>query len=144
MTASPRLTFVRAAAAVLALSGLLTAVCALPGLDALSVAFLDLIILPLDGAQSLSAAETRVWQAIGGGVTTALGVAMWQMATEGAELSPVFARRAMLRTIWSWFIVDSAFSALAGAPFNAVVNVAILLPFVLAMWRPFDEAGAKA
>ena len=43
----------------------------------MGVFFVDLAVLPVDGAQSFAATETRLLMAIVGGLTAGIGAAIW-------------------------------------------------------------------
>ncbi|MEL7000445.1 MAG: hypothetical protein AAFP68_19515 [Pseudomonadota bacterium] len=96
--------------------------------NALSVMFVDLVFLPIDGAQTYAAQETRLLSAIAGGVTVGLGAAVLTVTNAVYLVDRERGRRVIMTFMLAWFIADGIGSALAGAPFNAVVNCLILLP----------------
>lgn len=91
-----------------------------------SLLFVDLAILPLDGAQSYMAAETRLLAAIVGGLTAGFGVAVLLVTKHVYVHDPALGRRIMLGFVLTWFLVDSIGSVLSGAAFNAVINLVVL------------------
>ena len=113
-----------------AVLGLFTAIAAVPALEAPLRWLVDLAFLPFDGRQSLAAPETRLLAAIGGGLTVGLGVLLYMIADKVYPRDPTTGRQIILAGIWSWFVVDSTGSVLAGAPFNAVLNAGFLLAYV--------------
>lgn len=114
--------FLVAAATVQALSG--------------PVQFLaDLIFFPLDGLQSVAAEETRLINAIAGGVMVGWGVMLWMVSTQLYPKEPALAGKIIITSIIVWFVIDSTGSVLAGAPLNALGNTSFLLIFCLPLWR---------
>ncbi|MGJ8571371.1 MAG: hypothetical protein ACSHXI_11800 [Hoeflea sp.] len=124
--------WVKAASAVIAVIGLLIAVAAWPPLAGPVVFVADLIIWPLDGAQSLAAPETRVFMAIAGGVMAGWGVTLWRMSDYLMPEHLAAARSITMTGLYCWFAVDSIGSIMAGVPLNAVANVGFVVLFLLA------------
>jgi hypothetical protein len=95
---------------------------------------------PLDGAQTISAPEPRVFAAIFGGLTVSLGVFVFQIATHLLPAGLDLARRLTVPSVIAWFLVDSTGSVLACCPGNVVPNLVVLVsvvgPFVLARSTP--------
>jgi len=115
--------------------GALIAVAATP-LGAAPTEFLaDLIFFPVDGAQSVAAAETRLIAAIGGGVMAGWGLLLWKISTTVYDKDPALAKQLIIPSIITWFVIDSAGSVLAGAPLNAAFNVSFLVIFCVPLWR---------
>jgi hypothetical protein len=108
--------------------GLGTALASFPAFAEPTRLFIDLMIWPLDGKQSLASPETRLLCAILGGILVGWGVTMWRLAslTSLSEISSSDLVGAMRSGLLAWFVVDSTASVLAGAPVNAAVNAAIL------------------
>jgi hypothetical protein len=115
--------------------GLLTALAAWPPLNLPTLWLVDLMFLPFDGQQILNGSEPRILCAILGGVLVGFGVLQWLVVTKLLPREPVLARQMILTSMWSWFVVDCTASIMAGAPFNAVMNVPFLLLFVVPLWR---------
>lgn len=115
--------------------GFLTALAAWPPLNLPTVWLIDLMFLPFDGQQNVSGPEPRILCAILGGILVGFGVLLWLVVTKLLPREPVIARQMILTSMWSWFAVDCTASAVAGAPFNAVMNVPFLLLFVVPLWR---------
>ena len=97
----------------------------------MGVIFVDLAVLPLDGAQSFAATETRLLMAIVGGLTAGIGAAIWMIARHLYAQNPVVGRKILLTFILIWFVVDSVGSVLSGAWFNAVLNTGLLVAMIL-------------
>lgn len=117
--------------------GLLVAVAAIPALNGPAAWLLDLIYFPLDGAEATGAPADRLLSAIAGGVMAGWGVMLWIVAGEVYPADPVLGRRLVLKSIITWFVIDSSMSVAAGAPLNVVGNLGFLLVFVLPVWsRP--------
>lgn len=115
--------------------GLLTALAALPALNLPSLWLVDLMFWPFDRQQNLNMPEPRILCAIMGGLLVGFGVLLWLVVTKLMPREPVLARQMILTSMWSWFVVDCTASVVAGAPFNAVMNVPFLLLFVVPLWR---------
>jgi hypothetical protein len=122
--------------------GLLVAVAATPAGAAPTSFLADLIFFPIDGAQNVGAPETRLLNAIGGGVMAGWGVLLWLLTTRLYPRDPKLARQLIIPSIVTWFVIDSTGSILAGAPLNAVFNVSFLLIFCVPLWR--TQAGTPA
>lgn len=93
--------------------------------------FLDLAILPLDGADRLDSAAVRLMTAISGGLLVGLGVMIWQVVCDVYARDAETGGRIILRGVLAWFVIDSAGSVLAGAAFNVVMNSGFLALFLL-------------
>jgi hypothetical protein len=111
--------------------GILTAAAALPITAAPTLLLTDMIIWPLDGAQSLAAPETRLLCAIAGGIMTGWGVLLWLVTTQLYLREPELARTMILYSAGAWFAVDSLASIAAGAHMNPLFNIGFLAMFVL-------------
>lgn len=120
--------------------GLLTALAAWPPLNLPTLWLVDLMFLPFDGQQNLSAPEARILSAILGGILVGFGVQQWLVVTKLFTREPALARQMILTSMGSWFVVDCTASVMAGAPFNAVMNVPFLLLFVVPLWRGRGQA----
>lgn len=137
MTPESLRTVLRVAAVFTAFSGFAVA---MPFAEGGLLWFTDLVFWPLDGAQTISAPETRVFAAIFGGLTVSLGVFVFQIATHLLPASLDLARRLTVPSIIAWFLVDSTGSVLAGCPGNLVPNLVVLVsvvgPFMLVRSTP--------
>lgn len=123
------------ACAIVMAFGLLTALAAWPMLNLPTLWLVDLMFWPFDGLQSLKAAEARVLCGILGGVLVGFGMLQWLVVTKLFDRDAALARSMLLTSIWSWFTIDCAASVIAGAGFNAVMNLGFLLLFVVPLWR---------
>jgi hypothetical protein len=133
----------RLAAGVTFLTGVALAVSAWPPLAAPVRLLADLLIWPLDGAQTLAAAETRLMLAISGGVMAGWGAMIWQLAGTGFTRHPDETRRIILSSLLIWFAIDSTASVLAGAAVNVIANLAFLALFLVPL-RLGRQAKAMA
>jgi hypothetical protein len=115
--------------------GLMFAFAAHPATAGIATWFLDALIWPLDGAQSLGSQESRIITAIGGGITVGWGVLVWMVASHILPDNPALGRDVLVRSLIAWFVVDSTASILAGVPQNAAANVLFLLTFLYPLWR---------
>jgi hypothetical protein len=106
--------------------------------------FVDLVFLPVDGAQSVTTDAARLWIGISGGLLAGWGVTMWQLTSRVYASDHATGRAIMLPGIITWFVVDGMGSALAGAPFNAVVNVVFLVMFALPLLIAKADTPAAA
>ena len=97
----------------------------------LGVFFVDLAVLPLDGAESFAATETRLLMAIVGGLTAGIGGAIWMITKHVYMQHPAVGRKILLTFILIWFVVDSVGSVLSGAWFNAILNTGLLIAMIL-------------
>ena len=114
--------------------GALIAAATVPALSGPVQFLADFIFFPLDGLQSVAAEETRLINAIGGGVMVGWGVMLWMVSTQLYPKEPVLAGKIIMSSIIVWFVIDSTGSVLAGAPLNALGNVSFLLIFCLPLW----------
>ena len=119
------------AAAVTVGFGLLIALAAHPATGGATLFLTDLILWPMDGAQSLAAPEIRLLCAITGGVMAGWGLTMWLIVARLYPRDPGLARHLILTGIGTWFVIDSIGSLMAGAPLNALFNVGFLLLYVI-------------
>jgi hypothetical protein len=71
------------------------------------------------------------------------GVLQWLVLTKLFAREPALARHMLLSCMWSWFVVDSTASVVAGAPFNAVMNVPFLMLFLVPLWRKVEQVRAR-
>lgn len=125
----------RLAAGVTLLTGLALALSALPALNLPMRLLADLLVWPLDNAQTLLAAETRLTLAISGGVMVGWGVMIWQLAGAPMDAAPQAVRTIIQTSLLVWFVVDSFASVAAGAALNIVPNTLYLALFLVPIWR---------
>ncbi len=118
------------AAAVMVGFGVLTAAAAYVPLQGLTLLLADVLIWPVDGAQTGDNDVTRLMFAIGGGALAGWGMLIWMLAGEGLMRVPDMVRRMMITSVCTWFVVDSAASILADAPWNVLGNVPFLILFL--------------
>lgn len=136
-----RINLLKAAGAIVAGFGVIVAGAGVPGLSHIALFLLDLLIWPLDGAQSLLAQEVRFIAAIGGGVMVGWGVMIWMIAPLMRGHATII-RSVVAWSIGTWFIVDSAGSVLAGVPANVLGNLAFVALFALALRPPAKTRSA--
>lgn len=135
--------WVKFAAVVTMGFGLMTAAAAAPALQGPTVLLADILIWPMDGAQTGGDPTSRLMFAIGGGVLTAWGVFLWMLADQVMTDMPVAARRIVMTSALTWFVVDSGASVLAGAPLNVIANLPFLAMYLLPL-RGWTGVGAPA
>ncbi len=107
-------------------------------LDALFIwePFFDMAYFPTGIAAMSKSPDTLLIAAILGGVFAAWGVMMWQIATHLMRKDPELARKLVLTSVGSWFVLDSLGSAYVGAPLNALYNLAFLAVLIIPVWKP--------
>jgi hypothetical protein len=132
--------WLKTASLMIAGFGVASALAAVPTFDAPLRWLVDLAFFPFDGRQTLATPEARLLSAIGGGLTVGFGVLLYMIAEKVYARDTALGRQIMLAGIWSWFLVDSTASTLAGAPFNVILNLGFLLAYV---W-PLRQAGLRA
>jgi hypothetical protein len=143
MDMATRQTGLKFAAAVTVGFGLLTAAAAYVPLQGPTLLLADLLIWPMDGLQTGDNDVTRLMFAIGGGVLAGWGMLMWMLATEGMAQMPDLARRMIITSALTWFVVDSTASILADAPWNVLGNLPFLVMFLWPL-RKWNAAVARA
>ena len=133
-------TWLKAVSAVVIGFGVVVGLGALPATSGAASFLTDLAFWPVDGAQDISAPETRLLVAVGGGIMAAWGVVLWLLITRLFPREPALARTLILTSIGTWFVLDSIGSIVAGAPVNALFNTGFLLAFFVPLWRPGRNA----
>jgi hypothetical protein len=96
----------------------------------------DLLSWPLDGHQSFADPTTRFLSAITGGFLLGWGVLIWFLSRSVYDAAPEAVRKAVVFSLLSWFVLDSAGSILSGNASNAFFNVIVLLIAIGPLWRP--------
>ena len=114
--------------------GLVSISALIPSLSGVGLFLIDMIIWPIDGAQSLQGPETKLLLAIFSGLMVGWGVMIWQLATHLYPKDPALTRSLILTSIGIWFVIDSAASIYAGAPLNALFNIGFLAVFFIPLW----------
>jgi hypothetical protein len=136
MPVSNAILWLKCASAVLMIGfGLMFALAAHPATAGIATWFLDVLIWPLDGAQSFDSQEARIITAIGGGITVGWGVLVWMVAGRILPENPALGRDILVRSLLAWFVVDSTASVLSGVPQNAAANLLFLAVFLYPLWR---------
>jgi hypothetical protein len=132
------------ASLIVAAFGLAVALAAHPALAPTIGVLVDLLIWPLDGAQSLASPEARLLAAVGGGVMLGWGVMLWLVANRLYARDPALARSMVLTSVGAWFVVDSLASVMAGVPLDVLGNVAFLAMLVWPVWKRPELGGRPA
>jgi hypothetical protein len=125
----------RFAAAVTMAFGMALALAAFPPLGVPMIVLADILVWPLDGAETGTAPGIRLVLAIAGGVMAGWAWLIWQLAGAAMARDPDSIRPLIRQSLILWFAVDSFASVLAGAPLNAVANLAFLALFLIPMLR---------
>ena len=134
MTQATTIRWLKAASALTVFFGALLAAAAVPALSGPVQFLADLIFFPLDGLQSVAAEETRLINAIAGGVLAGWGLMLWMLTTQLFPKEPAIVGKIIVTSIITWFVIDSAGSVLAGAPLNVLGNTSFLLIFCVPLW----------
>ncbi|MEP1206000.1 MAG: hypothetical protein ABJM29_05100 [Rhizobiaceae bacterium] len=137
MTHTTRTTALKYAALAVIAFGLLSSLALFPALQPVMGWFLDLAFwTPFGTDHQLTSDAARLWIAISGGLLAGWGATLWLIASQVYAKDPVTGGRIILTGIGAWFVLDSAGSILAGAPFNAVMNISFLLMFEIPVLWP--------
>lgn len=99
----------------------------------------DLLVWPIDGAQTFDQPDTIFLGALAGGFLMGWGVLIWFLSGDVFDAAPEGVRKAVVAGFLSWFALDSAGSVLSGSASNALFNIVILLAFVGPLWRPATD-----
>jgi len=124
--------WVKAASMIVIGVGLALALAAWPPLSVPVALLADLVIWPLDRAETLAAPETRLFAAIAGGVMVGWGVTLWTVAAHVLPADLPLARSITMIGLYSWFAVDSLGSIAAGAALNVIGNIGFVALFLYA------------
>ncbi|MFN4203133.1 MAG: hypothetical protein ACK4GM_08770 [Tabrizicola sp.] len=130
----------RFAAGVTMATGLGLALAAIPMLSPPLRFLVDLVVWPLDGAETLLASETRLILAIAGGLMVGWGMTIRGLAGAPLARDPQSIRAIIRNSILAWFVVDCAGSIAAGAALNLLPNLGFLALFLV----PMRGAGRPA
>lgn len=123
----------RIVAGITVFFGLLTVASALPAFSGIYALFADLVIWPATDTHRPLSADTRLTQAIMGGIFTGFGVMWWVAAGPLLEKAPQETLRMLFLGATTWFVADSTGSVLAGAAANVPPNVGFYLLFLWAL-----------
>lgn len=106
--------------------------------------FLDLVHMPLDGAQALDADTEEVLTAIASGIFVGFCVMLWQVVTHVYPSDPALGRRIILTSVLSWYVIDSTGSLIVGAWMNAVLNTVYLIALIYPVLKAADTSEHQA
>jgi hypothetical protein len=127
--------WIKAASALALITfGVAFAFAAHPATGTIANMFLDMLVWPLDGAQSLTTSEGRIIAGIGGGITVGWGVMIWQVADRILPTNPQLGRNLLSQGMLTWFVVDSTASWFASVPVNVLLNLGLLLLFLVPLF----------
>ena len=137
MDLKTRLQWLRAASLVVIVVGLsFFAALLVSPLATAVVLWLDLVVWPIDGTQTLAGADTRLLLAISGGLMVGWGTLLSRLTDEVYASQPAVGRRLIAWSIGSWFVVDGVGSLLVGAALNVPLNLGFLLLFAIPLALP--------
>ena len=132
----PQAQKIRIAAGICISFGVLTALTAWPPMNWAYETFVDLVIWPADDFHRPLSAETRLTQAIMGGIFTGFGLMWWAASGTLFETAPDATRKMLMMGAIAWFVTDSSASVLAGAAANVPPNTGFFLMFLWALRVP--------
>ena len=95
---------------------------------------LDLVSWPLDGNHSLTDPTARFVSALSGGVLVGWGAMILVLSGDLYDARPEGVRKAILFSALAWYLVDSAGSITSGNATNAIFNILLLLLVVGPFW----------
>ena len=136
------LTWLKILAGVVIFFGVYVALAAHPATAGLVAPVVDMIVWPINGAETFAASEARLISAIGGGVMAGWGVLLWLVATRLYAREPALAKSMILWSIGVWFVIDSIGSVAAGAPLNVLLNLTFPIAFAAAFLPSRQTANA--
>ena len=143
MTQATKLNILKYGAIGLIGFGLLNFLSLLPVMRPLMGWFMNFAFWTPFGSDHQVAADTaRLWIAISGGLLAGWGATLLLVTTQVFPLDPAVGRRIVLSGILTWFLIDSAGSVVAGAPFNVVMNLSFLVLFALPVASPMEQSVA--
>lgn len=103
--------------------------------------FVRLATLSTQEGVLLTAVDGRLFVAISGGILAGWGMMIWLITTRIYAHDPALGGPLIVIPTCVWFVVDSTGSVIAGAPFNAVLNLSFLAILVLpVIWRGAPSA----
>ena len=103
-------------------------------------AFLDFAHQPYDGQTQVSGEAGFLLNAILGGILIGFGTMIWMVSEYVFRGNPGLGRKIILTALLAWFVTDSLGSVLAGAWFNAIINLVILVSFLVPLLMGKSEA----
>ncbi len=121
----------KAACALVIGFGFMIAAAAHPAGGGLTIFFADLLIWPYDGNPGELDQVTRFISAISGGIMIGWGLLLWMTVTQVLPRAPEVARRMILISIVTWFVIDSAGSFVSGVPLNVIGNLLFVIAFLV-------------
>lgn len=123
--------YLKVAADIVIVFGLVTALGAWPPAAGLLDFFADLLFWPVDGAQGVDTQAARLLAAIGGGVMAGWGATIYLLADRLYLREPALVRGILLTGLLVWFAIDSTGSVISGARLNVLGNLALLAMFLV-------------
>ena len=123
------LMFLRLGAFIVLITGLLPSLAIFQATQEPWRLFFDVLSWPLDDMPSDFSASERQLSAVLGGVLCGWSWVLYKLA-DPKIFNPKI-RSLMSQSVWVWFLLDSAGSAIAGIPLNAVSNIGFLLILII-------------
>lgn len=124
---------------VIAAFGPIFALATVPATDGLATWTLNLLNGP-GGDSEQFRGTAQFLTALTGGFLFGWGVMIFALRAWVYDLAPEGVRRSVLVGVLAWFVLDSLGSIASGNPWNALINVAVLLVGVGPMWRSATDA----
>lgn len=135
MTIERSAAYMKFAAIIFVVFGLLSAIAAWPPLSAPQRLLAEMIFMDFDGSVTIASQSERLLSAILGGLIAGWGVILWQLVDKLYLDNPALVGKMIMSSILTWYIVDSAASVVAGAPLNFIGNLSFLALFAIPLWR---------
>lgn len=104
-------------------------------------AFLDFAHQPYDGQTQVNGQAGFLLNAILGGILIGFGTMIWMVAEHVFRGDPKLGKKIIFTALLCWFVTDSLGSVLAGAWFNAVINLVILGSFLVPLMMGKNSAA---
>ncbi len=101
--------------------------------------FLDFAHQPYDGQTAVSGQAGFLLNAILGGILIGFGTMIWMVSEHVFRSDQALGRKIILTALLCWFVTDGLGSVLAGAWFNAVINLVILIAFLIPLMMSAKE-----
>ncbi len=121
----------KTASAIVIIFGIIVLLGAIPQTAILVHFLIDLIFWPIDSTPDLSSPAFNAIFGISGSITIAWGAMLWIISTQLYPKDKPLARKLILTSLTTWFILDCIASYIAGVPLNIILNIPFLLIFAI-------------
>lgn len=134
MTIERSTTYLKFAAILFVAFGLLSALASWPPLAGPQQFLAQMIFMDFDGSVTIATQSERLLSAILGGMIAGLGVIIWQLADKLYADNPILIGGILMKSLLTWYVIDSTASAVAGAPLNFIGNILFLALIAAPVW----------